>query len=278
MRPLDRAAAALDVSEHAARLFGQDPGPLEGVLHVVACWRAGPDALSVMKIGPEAPRSGDDFFSLNLARARAQAIVVTGKILREEPRLRYDLQGPGDLPAGLAAYRRALGLRAPPLLVVLTSGRGLDLGHPALSSWARPVIFTGVEAAARLAGSIRAVGVERPSLRAALGWLAAEGIRGVSIEAGPSTAMGLYDPMAVDELALSVFEGDLPAGVEGGAFLAPSRLAAVMSRAGGGASGAWAFSRWYCREGGEHRTLTDNPQGGEVVPSMSSPQQVTVRL
>lgn len=198
-----------------------------------------------MRIEHDTPKSELDFFALNFARARADAIVVTGRILREEPGLRYDLQGPGALPEGLAAWRAAAGLREPPLLVVLTSGRGLDLEHPAFHSWARPLIFTSVDAAAGLAGGpVDAVGVERPSLRGLLRHLAERGARGVSIEAGPSTAVPLYDaPLGVDELMLSVFRGPLAERLRAGAFLSAAeldrRLPAVNPAAH---EGEWTFS------------------------------------
>jgi len=245
------AGTAAAVSAVARALYGHDPGPASGVVHVVAVAApAAPEApLTVMRIEPGTPKSTLDFFALNFARARAQAIVVTGKILREEPELRYDLQGPGSLPRGLAAWRAAAGLTQPPRLVVLTSGRGLDLRHPALHSWARPLIYTTTEAAAALDGAaVAAVGVPRPSLRSLLAYLASDGVEGVSIEAGPSTARALYEPsLAVDELMLSVFQGPVPPRLIGGELLSPERLDRQLpprypASSFQEASGRWTFS------------------------------------
>ena len=94
-----------DVDALARRLFGAVPID-DGVVHVTALWAPPEGERRTLLIGEHSPKSDHDFFSLNLARARADAILVTGKILREEPTLRYDLQGAGELPAALAAWRR----------------------------------------------------------------------------------------------------------------------------------------------------------------------------
>jgi riboflavin biosynthesis pyrimidine reductase len=197
----------------------------------------------VIEIGPESPQSDTDFFALSLARARADAILVTGKILRAEPQLRC------ILPDDLGRWR---GVRPPPDLVVLTRGRDLDPSHPALSgAWARPVIFTTEESAAALAASnLVVVGHPDPSARAAVDWAVSEGARVVSIEAGPSAAASLYDARPlVDEVLLSEFRGDLPDELRGGspftretleAHFRPDRAPHTVEEP----SGPWRFTRW----------------------------------
>ena len=234
------------MAEAARFLYGEVPGPLGGVLHVAA---TGP-GMEVLRIRPETPVSAWDRFALSFARARAQAIVLTGKILREEPELRCALRGPGLLPEGLARWRRAAGLPDPPLLLVLSRGRGLDRSHPAFRSWARPVIFTGREAAAAMSppAGVAVVGVGEPSLPAALRWLADRGCPGISVEAGPSTAGALYEVGLVDELMLTIYEGAIDPALRAGALPAPARLEVLLPRSSPGRrveepSGTWRFIR-----------------------------------
>jgi hypothetical protein len=107
--------------------------------------------LETIAIGPHSPKSATDFFLLNLARARADAIVTTGKILRDEPAVEHRLQGADGEPAALAAWRRErLGKREPPCSVVLTTGREIDLFHPLFRSAPRVIILTGESAAGAL--------------------------------------------------------------------------------------------------------------------------------
>ena len=53
-----------------------------GVLHVAAVWAERPDRLTVLEITAQTPKSDDDAFALSLARARADAVLTTGAILR----------------------------------------------------------------------------------------------------------------------------------------------------------------------------------------------------
>jgi len=82
----------------------------------------------------------------------------------------------------------------------------------------------------------------------------------VAVEAGPTTALALYDaPLAVDELILSHFdEPALAVEAQGPAFLEPSRLEALLRPAGAPhsavePSGRWSFRRWLRREAGDER-------------------------
>lgn len=231
--------SAAEVDARVRALYGEALGAMEGVLHVVAV--AG-SAHRVMRIGPWSPKSEVDFFVLELARARVEAIVITGAILRDEPDLRYGLS-----PA-LAAWRReVLGLSRPPWLLVLSRGE-VPLEHPALVPGpVRPLVVTSEEAARELRGrgSIEVVGLGSPSARAALALLAERGCGSVSVEAGPKTATGLYDsPMAIDELALSVYEGELDGRARGGRFLDEGALSERMVRVSGVRDGEWRFERW----------------------------------
>jgi riboflavin biosynthesis pyrimidine reductase len=259
---IERIRTPADVDAAARALYGAALGAMRGVLHVVAVAREdtseGPsqgEGLRVIRVGPHAPASATDFFALNLARARVEGIVVSGSVLRDEPELRYALSGPAA--DALAAWRRGLGLRRPPWLLVLT--RGADPGaladHPAWESWARPLVLTGEDAAPglrrALPSRVEVVGHPAPSPRAALAHLRdARGCRGISVEAGPRVAVPLYDPpRAIDELMLSVFEGPLPAAARGGAFLPEPAIAARLRRASAPTSveepsGRWTFSRW----------------------------------
>ncbi len=223
-----------------------------GVLHVTAVWRAPEGGLVTLKILPETPKSATDARALSLARARADAIVTSGRILREEPTLTHATHGPEAERAGLAAWRRErLGRASPARSVVLSSGRDLDPAHPLFRAAVDPVVFTGEEGARNLkGGGVGVVGHPEPSLRAAIDWLQDQGLRNVSIEVGPTTALGLYrEPFRVDELMLSIFEErDLAPPVRGAPFLDPTDLEAHLRRAAPPAavrepSGLWRFER-----------------------------------
>ncbi len=254
---------AADVSRALEEMYGA-PGVGEalagqvGVSQVVAVWRSGDDN-TVMRICEETPRSELDFFALNVARARAEAIVTTGQILRDEPDLRHSLQGPGAIPLALAAWRRQrLGLVDPPWVVVLTSGRGLDPDHSVFAAPVRPVVFTDPAGARRLEGSlpgkVELVSHEEPSARALVDWLrSSRGVRRISFEAGPSVASGLYEPPGVVEeiLLSSHLEPEIPPSVRGGRFLDRAELEDRFERRSGARvrqdTGWWSFERWLRR-------------------------------
>lgn len=245
---------AADCTRRIRELYGDDLTREAGVLHVTSAWRAPAGELFVLRIVPSAPRSETDAFALALARARADAIVTTGRILREEPGLSH------ALPPALREWRReALGKRELPSSVVLTSGAGLDLAHPLLHGGGRAAIFTSQAAVAQLAAragasGVEIVGVAQPGLRALLAWLARErGCASVAVEAGPTTALALYqEPLALDELMLSLYlEPSLPEPARGPRLLPLERIEALLAPASEPlaspeASGRWLFKR-YCR-------------------------------
>ncbi len=223
------------------------------VLHVTAVWADPSEPLVTLRIGPETPRSARDRFALGLARARCDAILTTGRILREEPRLlhRYLDDAPGE--RALAAWRRAASGRATrPETAVLTGGH-VDFGHPLFCDGAPVTIFTGQTAAAALrAGAppnVRVVGDPDPGPRRVVEFLRGEG-RSVSVEAGASTSAALYEPPAlVEELMLSTFLAErLPDSVRGPHFELRGAAEAGLRLAGSceirEPSGPWRFARY----------------------------------
>lgn len=249
MRDPAELRRAEDVDAFTEALWGEPVGPMQGVLHVMAVARDG-EAHRVIRIGPHAPDSAIDHFLLNLARARVGAILVTGSVLRAEPELRYDL---GAAPEALSAWR-ARTHRQPPWVLVMSRGE-LPADHPVWGSWARPIAYVPAAKAdaltAALPPRVEVVGAAAPSPRAALTHLLeARGCGSVSVEAGPSVAVPLYEaPCAVDELMLSVYAGPLDERARGGEFLSPAALEARLELAGAADVGAWRFSRWRARRG-----------------------------
>ncbi|MCG8423366.1 MAG: hypothetical protein MJE77_36160 [Proteobacteria bacterium] len=263
----DAASVANALTRMYGAEFGQPVAKPE-IIHVMAVWQRGDDYIT-LRINQDTPKSDRDFFVLNAARARADAIVTTGRILRDEPDLVHDLDGPGQTGSGLAAWRRdILGKPEPPHVLILTSGRGIPGAsdpprpdcsvadwHPAVRGWARPIIYTTETTAAALRGRegdrIRVVGAESPGLRSAIVYLRDQlGCRTISIEAGPSTVRDLYnDPVLVDELLLSVFHGKrVPDSVRGAPFIPSETVAAMFARTAPAfsltePSGPWRFHR-----------------------------------
>jgi riboflavin biosynthesis pyrimidine reductase len=245
-----------DVAALGRELLGDDPARAGRVLHVASVWRGAGGVARVLRIGPKTPKSRHDAFLLALARARAEAIVTTGRILREEPALTHGPLGPPPLRAALAAWRRErLVLALDPWLLVLSSGRALDPAHPAFHAPLRPLLFVPAAAATGLRErfaetDVRVASVPAPDVRLALDHLRRLGARRVTLEAGPSTTRALYEePVRVDELWLASYEGERPADeVIGEPFVDDARLAAALPDASHPVtrdepSGRWRFSR-----------------------------------
>lgn len=242
------------VEERIQGLFGASSGAADGVLHPVAVC-SGPDKrLFVLKIRPDSPKSEADFFSLNLARARADAIVTSGRILREEPDVSH------SLPEALASWRHEIQLKPlPPISVVLTSGRDLDLDHPVLGQGSA-LIFTSLEGASRLAAAaasreIELVGSDAPTLPGLIDFLRRDKrAQTISLEAGPSTVLPLYrtsslHPSPIDELILSRYHGSVPDHLLGAPFLQEDELETLFTSCSNETevpepSGLWSFRRW----------------------------------
>jgi riboflavin biosynthesis pyrimidine reductase len=202
---------AASVDRAARILFGSALESRPFVSHSGAVWND-PESqrLTTIRITDYAPKSDLDFLSLHIARARADAIIITGKILRDEPSLCFDLRADARWGDALVEWReRTWGLWERPWLLILTASGKLDFAHPALRGWPRPMIFTSDRTAARkLADSpFPVVADAEPSIRGAIRHLqVTRDCHCISIEAGPSTAVSLYDPPAVvNELLLSVY-------------------------------------------------------------------------
>jgi riboflavin biosynthesis pyrimidine reductase len=237
-----------EVQREIAALYGGLPAPA-GVVHVVAAAREA-GRLRVLKIGPEAPKSDTDFFILQLARARADAVLTTARILREEPELSLDFAGPWA--GALAGYRKGLGKRRLTALI-LTLGGDLPQEHPLWRDALERLVLTAPDKAgalrARLGERAEVLTSNEPSPRAALSLLAARGAQAISVEAGPSTAGTLYAPSScIDELWLSIAELPLVSEQLGRALpedatlFAGLRLASERGRTE--QSGPWRFQRW----------------------------------
>ncbi len=261
MRPRDIRSSD-DITILGSELLGIDPAATAGCVQTMATW-LDPDARRVaLRISAATPRSETDFFLLNLARARAEAIVTTGNILREETEVTHTLQGPGSLPEALADWRRnVLGLREPPWLLVLSSGRALEPDHPTFRAPVRPVLFVPEEAAAALAerfeGTAQVEGAARTGAREAVAWLRANGAANVTVEAGPTASAPLYDePCLVDEIWRSTYqEHELLQDVIGPALLPDAAVESRLPVLTGGAtiiepSGPWFFERRAARSSG----------------------------
>jgi riboflavin biosynthesis pyrimidine reductase len=219
--------SAEEVVVQVKKIYGGDLCST-GLVHGTAVWHGGAGAYVTLEIKPETPRCLHDLFALGLSRARADAILTTGKILRQEPQLTHTLVGPAQVPSALAAWRReVLGKESAPVTLVLTSGKDLDLAHPLFHSGTRAVIFTTREGQWALESQaanhgVEVVGVENPGAHSAVEFLRREfGAATISIEAGPSVSRQFYEPpLRVDELLLSVYEASrIPQSVEGGFFL-----------------------------------------------------------
>ena len=226
---------------------------LSGVLHCVSSVRVAdePARRHVININEHAPRSATDSFVLNLARASADAIVTTAEVLRAEPQLSHELQGP--LAQGLARYRRAvLGKLEPPCVAILTRSAQLPPEHRVFRDQNLNLVLTAPEHAPLLAAKLaraQVLGVPALDIHSAVSLLEQRGARTILIEAGPSTAGRLYDPPSrVQHLLLSQFDGALDARALGGA-LPPeaalfSGLACVSEHSVQEPSGPWRFQHW----------------------------------
>jgi riboflavin biosynthesis pyrimidine reductase len=252
-----------EVEERIDGIYGPvDWSQSSGVLHVAAI---AADSRRVIAIGPAAPESAMDRFVLGLARARADAIVTTGAILRAEAELvhRY-----AEDPAEDAQLRRwralVLGKQQPPALIVLSASGEIPADHPALSTALSGYIWTSDNGESKLPELPSGLTVELPDPRgssAESGLLGALerakvrlGARTILIEAGPSTAISLYpgsrDRMPrVDELLLSCFEGSLSEAAIGPPFVSEERVAVLFDRPRSRlqiheSSGPWRFERY----------------------------------
>jgi riboflavin biosynthesis pyrimidine reductase len=250
-----------DVTRAVRTVYGRDISGATGIIHATAVWRSPEGSLATLNINADTPPSRLDRFVLNLARARADAIITTGKVLREEPSVTPLLIGSLDEVAPLVDWRReVLGKEGHPLALVLTSGRSLDLDHPFFRSPIQAIVFTSHDAASDIMPaaqerSIEVVSHPTPSIIAAATFLQKEmDSSTVAIEAGSSTSLQLYRPsLVVDELLLSEFLGPaLPPSVKGAPFLGPASIEEAFPGRSEPyevvePSGPWRFRRWTAR-------------------------------
>ena len=180
-----------DVSARVRELYGSDLAAPHGVVHVVSAARASDGLLHVLAIGPHAPRSDTDFFVLQLCRARADAVLTSARILRDEPELSLALVGPWA--EALARHRREE-LHKPELTcAILTRSGDIARSHPLFSEPVHKLVLTSadrkVELGRELAGlaNVEVVAGEHTDARSALELLKARGCSAISIEAGPAT-------------------------------------------------------------------------------------------
>ena len=241
---------AAQAHEAAEALFGPGVTDHVGVTHVSATVRTPDGRLHVIAIGESAPRSASDFFALNLARARADAILTSAENIRREPTLSHQLAGPAA--RALAALRTSLGKIQPPACAILSLSGDLPLAHPVWNDGTRKLVLTSAATWARLADHLgeRAEVIGLPDLtpRSAVAWLRTRAGT-IEVEAGPSTAGQLYDePSLVTELLLSRFEGELAESALGRPLPSESTLlhglSCVHEVRREEASGPWVFQRW----------------------------------
>ena len=149
--PLVELTDAASVDRAARKLFGSPLRDRPPITHSFAAWRADPSApLTTININEHSPRSELDWLSLHISRARTDAIVITGKILRDEPNLSYDLRADPRWGDALVLWReRHWGLAELPWLLILTSSGDIDFTHPVFTSQVRPIVFTSDRTAAR---------------------------------------------------------------------------------------------------------------------------------
>lgn len=247
-----------EIEQRIVEIYGSDLRGDGGVIHVTSVWAESGRNLLGLRIVPETPRSETDTFVLNVARARADAIVTTGKVLREEKELTHDFQGTKETVQAFQDWRKErLERPEPPISLVLTSGQDIDFDHPLFRCSTRPMVFTSVEGGELIRDSAAAPGVEvvsrlTPSLRDAITYLReSHRLENIVIESGLSTSRSLYEtPVLLDELMLSIFSGSrLPKSVKGKHFSSVPQLGLIFPLAGSTyqsdeASGRWIFRRF----------------------------------
>ena len=215
---------ALAWSARLRAVYGEDLGRGAPVVHVAAVASAPGGHLPVLAIGSGAPATATDAFALEAARARVDAIVTTGEILRREARLSHALSRES------AAWRReVLGSDRPALVVVLTRRPEEAASHLALASGPRVVLTPSTRPATSAIAGIRVLERCFDSLAGALALLANErAARSISVEAGPHTARELYRAAPlVDELLLSIYDVP-PLAPSVGEFATAAELGAVF--------------------------------------------------
>ena len=249
-----------EIDERVAALYGDiDWREASGLLHVAAIH--GPSG-RILKIGPDAPPSPIDRFALGLARARADVLVTTGRILRSEPDLVHRYSEASEEDEAIAEWRRrAVGRAERPRLLVLSETGRFPIDHPAFGA-SQGVIWTsaaGAAAMGRPPAGFDVVQAEadrdtaRDAIASCVRTLAAERTDAtVLLEAGPSTSNAFYEKSGasrVDELLLSRFDGAIAPAAQGPVFVPEYARASLFGAARSRrsideASGSWGFERY----------------------------------
>ena len=146
-----------------------------------------------------------DQYLLDVLRMQCDALLVGAGTLRQEG------YGPIRLGEPARAWRRARGLPADPVLVVVS--RSLDL-DPARASFTqapvRPIVFTCTDAPAdrrtalAATADVVALGDHTTDLRQAVAYLNRRGLHQILTEGGPHVLGGLLAADLVDELCLTL--------------------------------------------------------------------------
>jgi len=246
---------AREIEEKLASLYGAvDWAAATGLLQVAAI---GARSWAAIAIGEAAPASGTDRFVLGAARARADALLATGAILRAEPEERHRYAEEAEGQAAFTQWRRErLGRSDPPALILLSRTGDFPLDHPAIVEATSGFVWTtplGRERLGPRLGSLEVVVAEHGVVRAFRDRFGDDAT--LSIEAGPTTAGLFYaggEPEGephLDELLLSQFHGELSAAAVGPPFVGRDVIEAVfpdppMETRVEEPSGAWSFLRY----------------------------------
>ncbi len=249
-----------------------------GVLQVTAI---AADDRATIALGPDAPSSVFDRFVLGFARARVDALVTTGSILRAEPELVHRYAEDNAQNSEWQGWRtETLGRTAAPGLILLSRSGDFPSDHPAIEAAESGFVWTSKAGRARMGarvGELEVVVEEeveqkegekedfnfsiaksagaRNGLAAALCFARTRrGLERIAIEAGPSATRALYLPDSfpararVDEVLLSLYRGELLASARASEFASEEQLRATGLRRVSicekqEASGVWAFER-----------------------------------
>ena len=284
-----------DIDARLETLYGiVDWRAQTGLLHVAAIESA---LRRVLIPGSAAPPSETDRFVLGFARARAEALISTGAILRAEPDLVHTYAEDVRAQRAFEVWRaERLGLAAPPELILLSASGDFPQDHPALRAAERGVVWTTPAGADRLgerAGSldVRASDSAAGVLGEVVGWLRRQQrARTILVEAGPTAADAMYcggsheaptkasasgsagknrrHVVRCDELLLSRFESAPSADALGPPFISADRLqqhfgppksAWPSTRTGSAGEGAWRFERYRAEPVGDPNSRSGNP-------------------
>ena len=265
--------------ELLAEWLGQSlPGRVDGaealdspvVLHIAAVAPVA-GVRHVIRIGEHAPRSAVDFYLLNAARAWADVVVSSGKILRAEPELSFALSGPDPEAARALARARARRTGSALRIGVLSSGSGLDETMPVWTRGGEFTLVTDSVGGRRSRGWAERAGLGVVALdpvgpRAAVEWAVGAASTGgsagrVSVELGAKSSVHLYPEGddasddapgprgVVDVLVLSEYLGPLSERALGDRFLAGVDLERLYTPGPEARDGEWRFRCWTRRGG-----------------------------